>query len=93
MYAEQKVQCEHAHFTVLKALYFKQMSDIFWIERRVNFVPSPSLTIANGVPVVPMFDGTQLLSFQGKSAIKRKRISQGNTATTLILKILSTLRF
>jgi len=45
------------------------------------------------MPITPMFDGIQLLSFQGKSVIKRKRSLQWNTATILILKILSTQRF
>jgi len=54
--------------TLYLSLYFRQISYVFWIERSENFVPSPRLTIASGVPLVPMFDGTQLLSFQRKSA-------------------------
>jgi len=54
--------------TLFLSLYFRQMSDVFWIQRSENFVSSPRLTIASGVSVVPMFDGTELLSFQGKSA-------------------------
>jgi hypothetical protein len=79
--------------TLFLPLYFRHMSHVFWIEHTVNFVPCPSLTIASGVPIVPIFDGTHLLSFQGKSVIKRKRSFQGKNATILILKILSTQRF